>query len=147
MEELRYTPEEELNLKLVIALLRSRQHQKQRESDLLKPYSLTLPQFGVLEVLYHKGDMRVCDIVEKTLSSNGNMTVVINNLLKEGLITRYRDPEDKRAYIVQLSSEGLKLIREIFPEHLANLNQDFSHMTMDEKHQLLHLLKRLNHLA
>jgi len=49
---------------------------------------LTLSQFGVLEALYHLGSMSQSDICSKLLKSGGNMTLVIDNLEKHGLVQR-----------------------------------------------------------
>jgi len=46
-----------------------------------------------MEALYHLGDLKICEIIEKTLSTSGNMTVVIRNLEKESYITRYQSIE------------------------------------------------------
>jgi len=146
MKDINYGKEADTNLKLVIGLTRSNNNIRRAESDVLRAAGLTYPQFGVLEALYHKGDLRVCQIIEKTLSTGGNMTVVIQNLIKEGLITRYKDPEDNRAFIVQLTDTGRQLMEDVFPKHIENLNETFAHMTTVEKDQLFLLLKKLNHI-
>ena len=81
-----YGKENDLNLKSLVVLSRSFQSVHKREIKTIREGGLTVAQFGVLEILYHKGDLRICDIIEGTLSTGGNMTVVIDNLEKEGLI-------------------------------------------------------------
>ena len=146
MKDISYGKESDTNLKLIISLARSSNKIRRSESDIIRNSGLTFPQFGVLEVLYHKGDLRVCQIIEKTLSTGGNMTVVIQNLIKEGLISRYKDPKDNRAFIVHLTDKGRQRIEDVFPKHLANLNQALAHLTIEEKEHLHYLLKRLNHI-
>ncbi|NRT71882.1 DNA-binding MarR family transcriptional regulator [Clostridium beijerinckii] len=63
----------------------------------------------MLEVLYHKGDLRVGEILEKTLSTGGNMTVIIDNLAKDNLIERRPDPKDMRASLISISEKGKNL--------------------------------------
>ncbi|NRT87461.1 DNA-binding MarR family transcriptional regulator [Clostridium beijerinckii] len=60
-------------------------------------------------MLYHKGDLRVSEILEKTLSTGGNMTVVIDNLAKDNLIERRPNPKDRRASLISLSEKGKNL--------------------------------------
>ena len=146
MKDISYGYKADMNLKLVIGLTRSANNIRRAESHVLRDAGLTYPQFGVLEALYHKGDLRVCQIIEKTLSTGGNMTVVIQNLIKDGLITRYKDPEDNRAFIVQLTDDGRQLMEDVFPKHIENLDETFAHMTTVEKDQLLLLLKKFNHI-
>lgn len=134
----------DLNLKLVIALRRSLLPEEKYLTALLSDNGLTISQFGVLESLYHIGPMNIKEIIKKSLSSSGNMTVVIRNLLKNNYITKEKDPEDGRAFIIKITTKGHNLIEEIFPEHLVKLERVFSSLENDEKEKLLELLKKLN---
>lgn len=133
-----------LNLNIVIALYRSYFRIRRSTQKLMASYSITEPQFGVMEALYHLGDMKIGDIINKTLSTSGNMTVVIRNLEQEGWITRYIDPADKRAYLIQLTEKGKNFIEMIFPEHLNDLEQLLSTLDLAEKEQLMYLFKKMN---
>lgn len=139
-----YGKENDINLKLVIALMRTTLSDNRRMLNFLGQYDLTLAQFGVLEALYHLGDLRISELLEKTLSTGGNMTVVVKNLEKNGLVKRLQCSEDKRAYVISLTEEGTSLIEEVFPPHLDQLKLFFTRLTMDEKDQLFKLLKKLN---
>jgi DNA-binding MarR family transcriptional regulator len=134
----------DLNLKAIIALSRCIQSVNKREYKIIKEGGLTFSQFGVLEVLYHKGDLRVSEILEKTLSTGGNMTVVIDNLAKDDLVRRCVDPEDRRASLISITEKGRKLISEIFPKHVNNLGEVFSTLNVEEKKTLISLLKKLS---
>ena len=134
----------DLNLKSIIALSRCIQSVNKREYKIIKEGGLTFSQFGVLEVLYHKGDLRVSEILEKTLSTGGNMTVVIDNLAKDDLIERRPDPKDRRASLISISEKGRKLMSEIFPKHVDNLEEIFSVLSVEEKKNLINTLKKLS---
>lgn len=95
-------------------------------------------------MLYHKGALRVQEIIEKTLSTGGNMTVVIENLVKDDLVMRYKDPEDKRASLISITDKGKAIIEDIFPRHVENINEIFSTLTVEEKKGLISLLKKLS---
>lgn len=133
-----------LNLKTIIALRRCIQSIDKKEITLIKEGGLTLSQFGVLEVLYHKGDLRISEIIKKTLSTGGNMTVVIDNLEKESLVTRYKDPSDRRAFLISITQKGKNLIESIFPKHLENINEILSELSMQDKNILIYLLKKIS---
>jgi MarR family 2-MHQ and catechol resistance regulon transcriptional repressor len=134
---------EDLNLKALIALSRCTQNVHRREYKTIKEGGLTVSQFAVLEILYHKGDLRVCEITEKILSTAGNMTVVIDNLIKQNLVVRTIDSNDRRVNLISITEEGRKLISGIFPKHLENINEIFSALTSEEKKDLIRLLKKL----
>lgn len=133
----------DLNLKVFVSLSRATQAIHRRSFNIFKEGGLTGTQFAVLEVLYHKGDLRICEIMEKIFATSGNMTVVINNLEKEKFIEKYSDPEDKRASLIKITDKGKRKIEEIFPEHLLDLEDYFSSLTADEKQLLRVLLKKM----
>ncbi len=141
-----YGKENELNLKLVIALSRTISAENRMTQATLREYGLTIAQFGVLEALYHLGNLKICEIIEKTLSTSGNMTVVINNLERDGYIHRYSDLEDKRVSMIALTNKGTAIISEVFPVHVERLFNHFEVLDLEEKKTLLALLKRLNRL-
>lgn len=134
----------DLNLKTLIALSRATNSVHRREYKTIKEGGLTVSQFAVLEVLYHKGALRVQEIIEKTLSTGGNMTVVIENLVKDDLVMRYKDPEDKRVSLISITDKGKAIIEDIFPRHVENINEIFSTLTVEEKKGLISLLKKLS---
>ncbi|MDW7668159.1 MAG: MarR family transcriptional regulator [Bacillota bacterium] len=139
-----YGKENEINLKALIALTRSFQFVRKREMRTIKKSGLTISQFGVLEILYHKGNLRISDIIEGTLSTGGNMTVVIDNLEREDLVKRKSDPNDGRASLICITEKGEKHMKDSFPEHVENISEIFSKLTIDEKENLVELLKKLS---
>lgn len=139
-----YTEKEKMNLNLIIALRRSVQPEDKSLSALISDYGITISQFGVLDALYHLGDLNINQILDKTLSTSGNMTVVIKNLVKLGLVTKKRDPEDGRAFLIQITEKGHQIMEELFPKHLNDLDEIFSTLNDDDKECLLRLLKKLN---
>lgn len=133
----------DLNLKALVVLTRGTQSVRRKEIQTIKLGGLTPSQFGVLEVLYHKGDLRISEIIEKMLSTGGNMTVIIDNLEKDGLIIRYQAIDDRRSTIVSLTNKGKELIDSLFPKHLENINHIFNVLEEDEKKTLINLMKKL----
>lgn len=138
-----YGEKNDLNLKTLIALTKCFHSVRKRETTTIREGGLTLPQFAVLEILYHKGDLRICDIIEGTLSTGGNMTVVIDNLGKDGLVRRYPDPEDRRASLISLTEKGAQIMEDIFPRHVENICSIFEILEAEEKLTLVKLLKKL----
>ena len=138
-----YGQQNDLNLKTSVVLSRCFQSVQKRDMKTIKQGGLTIAQFAVLEILYNKGDLRICEIIEGTLSSGGNMTVVIDNLEKNGFIGRYSDFHDGRVSLIRLEEKGKALMRSIFPNHVENISEIFNALTRQEKCELIHLLKKL----
>ncbi len=107
-------------------------------------YGLTGAQFGVIESLGHLGPMKVGELCAKNLRTGGNMTVVVDNLEREGLVERRDLPEDRRAYVITLTEKGRKLFERIFIQH-AKYVSELVHvaLTEDEISHLSALLKKL----
>ena len=105
-------------------------------------YGLTFPQFMVLEALLHKDSMTVGEIREAILSSNGTIPVIINNLVKLGLVQRTKDPEDHRRSVVELTEQGRELIERVCPENDRMFTERFGVWTGEEKKELLRLIAK-----
>lgn len=105
--------------------------------------NLTISQFGVLESLYHLGPMYPSDLSTKLLKSGGNITLVLDNLEKQGLVQRKRDTEDRRMIIVSLTPAGHDLISKIFPAHVAAIVEEMSYLTPEEQQLLGDLCLKL----
>ena len=82
-------------LALIIKLTRCLDAVERKTLCHLGDVDLTVSQFGVLEALYHLGSMCQRDVARKVLKSTGNITTVIDNLEKRGLVerqTQHRGP-------------------------------------------------------
>ena len=104
---------------------------------------LPLSQFGVLEALMHLGPMCQRELGVKILKSNGNVTMVVDNLEKRGLVARRRSVEDRRVTEVDLTAKGRALIKGIFPRHAAEITAEMGRLTAAEQKQLGALCRKL----
>lgn len=109
----------------------------------LQNYDLTISQFGVLEALFHLGPMQPGQLAAKILKSSGNLTLVIDNLVKRGLVTRQRRADDRRRIDIHLTREGQALIEAIFPSHAVIVAEKMGVLTADEQTQLAALCRKL----
>ena len=80
--------QEERALNVFIKLMRASESLTSRINRHLISRNITVSQFGILETLYHLGPLNQCDIARKILRSGGNITFVIDNLEKSGLVRR-----------------------------------------------------------
>ena len=135
-----------LNLSTLVTFTRAENKIHRMEYETIKKNGLTAAQFGVLEALYSKGDLKICEIIEKILTTSGNITVVIKNLEKDGLVKRYSDPEDKRATVIALTDKGREVIENILPEHIMNISKIFNILTDEEKLTLKKILKKFKEI-
>lgn len=124
-------------------LMRAAESVTSRVHRVLAAPRLTISQFGVLEALHHKGPLCQKDIAAKILKSTGNITLVIDNLEKLGLVRRVRDSEDRRYLTVHLTETGTELIAKVFTDVEAAIVAEFAALTEEEQESLGSLCKKL----
>ena len=104
---------------------------------------ITPSQFAVLESLYHLGSMNQGEVSTKVLKSGSNMTTVIDNLERDGLVKRERHEKDRRVINVHLTEAGKKKVEAVLPGHIAALVDEFSVLSASEQQTLAELCKKL----
>jgi len=109
----------------------------------IESLSICPSDFGVLEVLLHKGPMPINTIGKKVLLTSGSITALVDRLEKRGLVQRFDDENDRRVRLVRLTNSGRKLIEEAFAMHEVHLDEAVSDLTPDELANLTDLLKKL----
>jgi MarR family 2-MHQ and catechol resistance regulon transcriptional repressor len=112
-------------------------------SRVITDNGLTESQFGVIEALYHLGPMPQKLLAEKILKSGGNLTMVIDNLVKNNLVQRTRRDDDRRFYWIELTDRGEELIRRIFPDHVDLITSRMSVLNHDEQIMLADLCRKV----
>lgn len=138
--------ESKLNLSTLVVFSRAENIIHKLEYETIKESGLTVAQFAVLEALYNKGNLRIQEIIEKILTTSGNITVVIKNLEKDELVKKNPDPRDKRAAIISITDKGKEIIEGILPKHIENINKIFNILSDQEKIILKDILKKFKNL-
>lgn len=101
---------------------------------------LTTSQFAVLETLYHKGEQTVNEIIENVFSTSGNISVVIENLMKAGLLEKKLNPDDGRSRLLYLTEAGEAKISAYYPQHKEELRRLLEGLERTEKEACIKLL-------
>ena len=129
-------------LNAYIKLMRAAESVTARAHSLL-PKEITLSQFGVLETLLHRGPLCQTELAGKLLKSGGNITLIVDNLEKAGLVTRERDKEDRRFITVSLTPKGRTFITDLFPKVAASIAREFGALSPAEQFTLGWLCKKI----
>ena len=130
-------------LNAYIKFIRAAESVEARLGPLRAEDRLTDSQFGVMEVLLHLGPLNQCMLSKKLFKSSGNITMVIDNLEKRGLVKRVREGDDRRFVTVHLTDEGRKLIAEIFPKHVAAIVKEMGSLNEAEQEELGRLCRKI----
>ena len=124
--KLKIPPEQHKALNAYIKLMRASSSVTARMHRHLRDQRLTNSQFGVLEALHHLGPLCQREIGDKILKTGGNMTLVIDNLEKRGLVERVQDVQDRRYIRIHLTPHGQDLIKKVFPRHSSIAEKVFA---------------------
>src|SRR3979490_1563329 len=96
-------------LRLWVVLARAFDAVERHSRASIARFGLGTTQFGVLEVLYHKGELPVCDVQRRILVESSSTTYVVDKLVKRGLVRRRHSKADRREVLLALTPTGRRL--------------------------------------
>ncbi|RYG49066.1 MarR family transcriptional regulator [bacterium] len=135
---------QEPSVRSYVRLVRSAEALHNEISRGLLVEGLTASQFSTMKVLRIHGALAQRDIAKHILKSGGNITIVVDNLERQGLVVRERDTQDRRIVYVKLTPAGEAMFDEVYPGHLDRIREAMSPLTEDECGELMRLLEKLS---
>lgn len=75
--------------------------------------------------------------------SKNTISSLLRGLEEQGLLRRENDPLDRRSYRLKITEDGREMVKELAPHHVEYMNSLSSDLSVDEKEQLIVLLKKL----
>jgi len=108
---------------------------------------LGLSDFGLLEVLLHKGPLPVNTIGPLVDLTPGSISIAVDRLFEKGLVSRVESGEDRRVRIVALTPRGKDLIAPAFRKHAGQMRKVFSELSPEELRSLEVALKKIGKRA
>jgi len=103
--------------------------------------------FGVLEVLLHKGPLPVNTIGPIVDLTPGSISIAVDRLVARGLVSRVESADDRRVRIVTLTSRGRDLIVSAFRKHAGQIKSVFSELSPEELRAVEVALKKVGKRA
>lgn len=134
--------------------------QRRRTAAIVEPHGLSVHQFRAMRLIAgrsgqagrdgHGGSdgaggapLRISDIAERMRMVTRSATDVVDHLQTKGLVQRSAHPTDRRSTVVQLTSQGERLLATLEVERAAHTEEFFSQLTDAEQTELARLLHRL----
>ena len=118
---------------------------KQCQDQMLKEYGLTVEQFSVLSVIsYYGGSARIADISEWLERSPNSISMIVDRMVKAGLVSRKRDRVDRRVVYVSATSKGETAFKPAYPamiELVRRILRPLSQADMNTMARLLGTVK------
>jgi MarR family transcriptional regulator, 2-MHQ and catechol-resistance regulon repressor len=126
-----------------LALMQTSKRVHDRIKEEMTKNKLSITEFSVLEVLYHKGKQTIQQIGKSILISSGSMTYVIDKLEQRGLVSRNACPDDRRVIHVLLTDEGNTVMNEIMPTYHELVSGMFSSLSGHDAETFVQLLRKV----
>jgi DNA-binding MarR family transcriptional regulator len=143
--ETRATVDDHRALRLWLRLLTCSQLiEREVRRRLRTRFGTTLPRFDLLSQLErHPGGLKMSELSRLLMVTGGNVTGIVDQLVKEGLVERLDDARDRRAWRVRLTRAGERTFAEMAREHEQWVAELLGGMTRKESDALMQLLGRM----
>src|SRR5690349_7963678 len=130
-------------LKLWVTLARAFDAVEHHSRASIARFGLGTTEFGVLEVLYHKGRLPVCEVQRRILVESSSTTYVVDKLVRRGLVRRRPSARDRRVVLLALTPAGRTLIGRIFPAHARAMRRAVAGLPLRQQADAVRLLRTL----
>jgi len=95
----------------------------------LQPFDLKIAQLDLLMNLYRHPGASQHDVARKLLVGRSNVTMLMPQLEKQGLIRREGDPKDKRVLRLYLTPQGEELLLKALKAYMALIDKVMANST------------------
>lgn len=111
---------------------------------LAREFECTLPRFDILSALdRNREGVTMGELSQLLMVSNGNVTGLVNRLVKEGLIERDADEHDRRIFRVTMTERGASVFETMAQRHEQWLDDMLAGLDTEEIDSLLASLNNL----
>jgi DNA-binding MarR family transcriptional regulator len=104
-------------------------------------YGVTTEQSGVLAAIKSRGPLRPADLASILERSPNSMSMIVDRMVKAGLVRRTRDRKDRRAVFVSMTDKGRETIEPVVPAGWQFIHEILSPLSYDEQRALADTLE------
>jgi DNA-binding MarR family transcriptional regulator len=141
----RLTEDDHESLRLWLRLLTcSHLIENHVRKSLALQFKTTLPRFDLMaQIERAPHGLQMSELSRRMLVTGGNITGIVDQLERAGLIVRTEDPADRRVYLVKLTKEGRRQFEQMAVEHESWIVELLSGIPKREQRTLNESLTRL----
>ena len=113
----------------------------------LKENGLTKQRFLVLWYIIKNQPVNMSYLHDKMYMANSTLTVIVDRLVEDDLLNRYRNPKDRREVLLELTDKGSNILSKLLNTRHSFLEkalEDLSEEQIDNFNNLLYVV--LNNL-
>ena len=140
-------PGDSSGVHLWLVLMKAHRSMVRHAEQSIQSLEMCISDFGVLEVLLHKGPQSVGEIGRRVELTSGSITTAIDRLEQRGLVARAAHASDRRARVVHLTPAGKAHITKEFARHKDAMDRAAHGLSKTERGTLVELLKKLGTTA
>lgn len=146
VDSLELTDATKTRLRLWLKLLKvTRRVEGELRENLRSEFGSTLPRFDVMAALnrFPKG-LKMSELSGVLKVSNGNVTGIVDRLVKDGLVIRSAVPGDRRALVVRLTKRGDEEFLRQAAAHEAWIDTLLSAISVGDAEDIISHFDRIN---
>lgn len=113
-----------------------------RVMDALAPFGITPAQFGLLRRLGGGEAASLTELASRLRCTNSNITRLVENMVKAGLIEKLRHPSDQRIVLIRLTATGAEVRSAAGAAYSRAVDEFVSQLDEEERSALLALRSR-----
>ena len=106
-------------------------------------YGLTSEQVAVLAAIKSRGPLRPSEFSSILERSPNSMSMIIDRMVKTGLVRRTRDRKDRRAVFVSMTDKGRETVEPAVPTGWQFIHKILSPLSYDDQRALADMLETL----
>jgi len=119
---------------------------KQCEDQIIEEHGLTTEKYAILVTMsYLDEPARITDIARWLERSTNSISMIVDRMVKAGLVTRRRDTRDRRVVYVSFTSKGENALKPSSREMFKTVQEHVSSLSQGDRRALLNLLSTLRY--
>ena len=118
-----------------------KQYSKRRFTDINA--GITIAQWPILKWLSENGSSSQRDVAKGTFKDNPTITRIIDILSNNGFLERLPDPNDRRRFLIQLTTKGKKKVKDMLPEVIAIRKEGWKDLDQKDFNDLKRILGKI----
>lgn len=141
-------------LRMWLSLLRaSKTIETEIRERLRLEFDATLPRFDVMAALFRQSEgtpqgmvqgISMSSLSKFLMVSNGNVTGIVDRLVRDGLVERSQPDGDRRSWVIKLTSAGTQNFKKMATAHEQWIDELLSHYDGQEADLLSESLLAIN---
>jgi DNA-binding MarR family transcriptional regulator len=118
----------------ILGLMRTAAIVDHATDEMLRPFGITGTQFNVLRILRGAGQQGLCgrEIGERMITRVPDVPRLLDRLEKAELISRERDPNDRRHVTARISAKGRELLDQVGTLASNPIEERFSRVPQEQ---------------